>query len=101
VLLGLNRQLADWTIEEQTLAVFRYREEYDTSGTVRKENFGERYTAPTERISDVRTTFLAGITVAPSKSFDVRLLFTPTQLIFPNGLSEEDSQWWIGIRLFP
>jgi len=101
VLLGLNRQLADWTIEEQTLAVFRYREEYDTSGTVRKENFGERYTAPTERISDVRTTFLAGITVAPSKSFDVRLLFTPTQLIFPNGFSEEDSQWWIGIRLYP
>jgi hypothetical protein len=100
-LFGLNRQVADWTIEEMTLAVFAYREQYDNSGTIRKENFGERYTQPTERISDVRTTLLAGITVAPSESFRVQLLLTPTQLDLPDGSSKSDYQWWIGLKLYP
>jgi hypothetical protein len=102
-LFGLNRQIADWTIDEMTFAIFAYREQYDNGvvGITRKENFGERYTQPTERISDVRTTLLAGITVAPSESFRVQLLLTPTQLDLPDGSSKSDYQWWIGLKLYP
>ncbi len=100
-LFGLNRQISDWNIEEVTLALFTYRERQDNSGSTRKDNFGERYTSPPEKVSDIRTTVLAGITVSPSRVFNVRLLLTPTQLDLPDGSSKSDFQWWIGITLYP
>jgi hypothetical protein len=101
LLFGLNRQISDWRIEDVTLALFDYRHRWDGSGSTRKDNFGERYTLPPEKTSDIRTTVIAGITVSPSPLFNVRLLLTPTQLDLPDGSSKSDFQWWIGILFYP
>lgn len=101
LILGLNRQISTWEIDDVTLAIFEYREKTSNTGTTIKRNFGERYTQPKEKLSDIRTTFLGGITFAPSKLFSARLLFTPTELELPDGTSKSDFQWWIGLNLYP
>ncbi|MBI3585688.1 MAG: hypothetical protein HY088_00985 [Ignavibacteriales bacterium] len=101
LLLGINRKLSSWKIEETTLALFRFREEATQDGTTRKDNFGERYTMPKETVTDVRTTVLAGITVFPSKLFNIRLLVVPNFVDTYEGSKFQDLQWWIGINLFP
>lgn len=101
VLLGLNRHISRWEIEEVTLAIFKYRNQTNNSGTTSKTDFGERYTSPKETISEVQTTFLAGFTVSPSKLFSARLLMTPTQYENLGGGTRIDFQWWIGLSLYP
>jgi hypothetical protein len=101
VLLGLSRTMTRSKVEDVTLAIFRYRETNSNGTIMRQENFGERYTTPTEEISDVRTTFLAGLTAAPSKHFSVRLLVVPNFKDTFDGSELEDLQWWVGVSLTP
>lgn len=102
LLFGLNRSMAEWEIDDVTLAIFDYRVQANQGGTTRKTNFGERHTMPKERVSDIRTTFLAGLTVSPSSVFSVRLLVVPhfvDRMFEGSDLSE--LQWWIGVSLKP
>jgi len=101
LLLGLNRKMSRWEIEEVTTALFDYRDQTNASGSSSKTNFGERYTTPKETISDISTTFLLGVTVFPSQAFNVRLLLTPTTIEQPDGSDKVSFQWWIGLRLYP
>jgi hypothetical protein len=102
VLFGLNRSMAEWEVDDVTLAIFDYRVHSNQSGTTRKENFGERYTMPKERVSDIRTTFLAGLTVSPSSVFNIRLLVVPNFVDRAYEGSElSELQWWIGVNLLP
>ena len=101
VLLGLNRTMTRSTIDDITLALFRYRQA-NVNGTVtREENFGERYTTPQEKVSDVQTTFLAGLTAAPTKQFQVRFLVVPNFRDTFDGSELNELQWWIGVSLTP
>jgi hypothetical protein len=100
-LLGLNRTMSQWEADDVTLARFRYRVTTTNEGTARKENFGERYTAPTERVTDVETTFLAGVEVHVARAFGVRLLAVPTYLETYEGNEFQGLQWWIGLTLTP
>ncbi len=101
ILLGLNRKMTNWDIDDMTLAIFKYRETTVDSVTTKKTNFGERYTEPSERRSDVQTTMLGGITIAPSKFFNVRLLAVPNFTNTYQGTTLKEFQWWIGISLYP
>lgn len=101
LLFGLNRSLSEWEIDDVTTAIFNYRVRSNANGTTEKRNFGERYIQPKERISDVQTTFLAGLTVAPSNVFNIRLLVVPHFTDTYDGSELSQLQWWIGMSLMP
>jgi hypothetical protein len=101
VMLGLNRTMTQWRIDDRTLALFRYRVMSTNGGVTRQENFGERYTAPTEEVTDVRTTFLAGVSLNATRAFQIRLLMVPNFVEKYDGTELEQLQWWIGLRLAP
>jgi hypothetical protein len=101
ILLGLNRTMTQWEADDVTLARFRYRVVTSNEGETRQENFGERYTAPTETTTDVQTTFLAGLTLRVARAFNVRLLVVPNFHETYEGTEFQDLQWWIGLTLTP
>ena len=101
VLVGLNRDMAQWKISDVTLARFDYRETSSNGVIERKEYFGERYTMPTEQVTDVRTAFLAGLSLHVSRAFSVRMLMVPNFQDTYEGTELQDLQWWIGLSLSP
>jgi len=101
VLLGLNRDMSEWKIQDVTLARFAYRETANDGVVERKENFGERYTMPTEQVTDVRTAFLAGLSLHVSRAFSVRMLMVPNFQDTYDGTELQDLQWWLGLTLSP
>ncbi len=98
---GFNRSMSRWTIDDVTLARFHFRETTIDTTTVRKENFGERYQLPEEKRTDIKTTVLGGLTVSPSKLFNLRLLVVPNFSDTYNGSELSDLQWWVSLNLFP
>jgi hypothetical protein len=101
ILLGLNRAMSQWEAEDVTLARIRYRVITTGEGETRRENFGERYTAPPERVTDVQTTFLAGLDVNVNRALGVRFLVVPNFHETFEGTEFQDLQWWIGLTLTP
>jgi hypothetical protein len=67
---------------------------------VKKTNFGERYTQPKERRTDIETSFLAGLTISPSHVFNIRLLAMPNFKDSYNGSELSDWRLWIGVNMF-
>ncbi|MBC8182153.1 hypothetical protein H8E88_13650 [candidate division KSB1 bacterium] len=101
LMFGLNRKMSSWEIDDVTLAIFNYREQTKDSTTVKKTNFGERYTQPQERRSDIETSVLAGLTIAPTKFFNIRFLVMPSFRDAYDGSELSELRWWIGVNLFP
>ena len=101
ILLGLNRAMTTSRVDDVTLALFRYRQSTSNGVITKEENFGERYTAPPEELSDIRTTFLAGLTARPSPHFGVRLLVVPNFEDTSDGSELNSLQWWIGVNIVP
>jgi hypothetical protein len=100
-LFGVNRDMSRWKIQDVTTAIFRYRESVHNGVVERKENFGERYTEPTEEVSDVQTAFLAGLTIAPVEALRLRLQMVPIFREGYDGTELQQLQWWIGLTLTP
>jgi hypothetical protein len=101
VLLGLNRSMISSNVKEVTLALTQYNHTNYNGTITHNYDYGERYTTPEESVSDVRTTFLAGVTVAPSKDFRVRLLVVPNFRDTYDGSKIEGLQWWISLNILP
>ncbi len=101
ILLGLSRDMAHWKIDDATLALFRYSTSDNNGSVVEQTNFGERYTTPTEEVTDVRTTFLAGLTISPSARFQVRALMVPNFRDTFDGSELDQLQWWVGLTVRP
>jgi hypothetical protein len=101
VLLGVNRDMSAWNIDDVTLAMFRYRKTTENATVTRKDNFGERYTVPNENESDVRTTLLAGLTVSPSEKLNLRLLLVPNFRQGYEGQELDQLQLWLGVTVTP
>lgn len=102
LMLGLDKQLSEWKMTDQTLVI--YYQDYENnsySGITNKSNYGELYVSPSQDISNVNTTFLAGLTVSPSKEFNVRLLLSPSVRASFGGVSVTNFQWWLGLNLYP
>ena len=100
-LVGVNRTMSSWEVNDVTLAVINARDRKSSNGNEYKENFGERYTMPRERVSDVRTSFLAGLTAEPSPYFKIRLLVTPNVVDDYEGSHIQDLRWWLSFQLTP
>jgi hypothetical protein len=100
-LVGISRTMSSWEINDVTLAVISVRDRQTTSGNEHKENFGERYTMPRERVSDVRTSALVGLTARPSTLFNIRLLVTPNIVDDYDGSHIQDLRWWLAFQLTP
>ncbi|MCR4439564.1 MAG: hypothetical protein QHJ34_13565 [bacterium] len=99
LLLGLNRSMKQWEITDVTTAIFAFREVTEDSVRSRKTDFGERYTEPREKRSEVQTTFLAGVTLRPSARFGARLLAVPHYASTPAGMTLREMQWWLALTL--
>ncbi len=98
ILIGVSREMREWRLSEQTLALFDSRIEIiDGQRTVR-HNFGERYREPTEYRTDVSTAGLFGIIASPSPNFDIRLLVSPN---WSNSYDSRRTQWWLGFQVRP
>jgi hypothetical protein len=100
-MIGLNRNMTSWSIDDVTLALFRYRSTMQNGVETRKTNFGERYTVPSENASDVRTTLLAGIGISPSEKLNLRLLMVPNFREGLDGQELDQLQLWLGLTVTP
>ena len=102
LLVGLDRQMSAWKMTDQTLVIYYSDFENSSSGgPSSKTNYGELYAVPDQSISEVNTTFLAGLTVSPAEKFNVRLLFSPNVRANFSSIAVNNFQWWIGLSLFP
>jgi len=93
MMLGINRILKSWDIEEQTTAYFTRREKTENGQTRVETNFGERYTQPRQRITEDATDFISSFEVAISPKFRINLLVDPA--------FEDEfriAQWWLSFR---
>ena len=99
--MGISRIMSSWEINDVTLAVIQLRDRQGTWGAEKKENFGERYTMPKERVSDIRTSGLLGLTARPSGLFGIRLLITPNVVNEYDGTHIQDWRWWLSFQLTP
>lgn len=94
VILGLNRILNGWKIEDRTTAYFTKRERNENGQITIENNFGERYTQPTEKITEDFTKLMAGLNISITKSFKINLLVDPE---FNNPTTFlRLAQWWLG-----
>lgn len=98
-ILGLNRTMVSTNISEVTLVENWYNQNNSNGTITRRENYAERYTTPKVTESDVRTTFLAGITVTPAKEFSLRLQVVPNFKDYYDGSKMEGLQWWISLKI--
>ena len=100
ILFGVNRSMKRWHVEDVTLALFGYRIQTTNSVSKWEELFGERYTQPEEKRSDVTTALLGGLTINPSMHFNIRLLMVPNFAKTYQGTELREFQWWIDFNLF-
>lgn len=89
-MLGLNRILNGWEINNKTTAYFAKRERNDNGQITIENNFGERYTQPTQKITEDFTKIIAGLNVKLSEAFKVNLLVDPE---FDDEF--RFAQWWL------
>ncbi|MCU0453004.1 MAG: hypothetical protein MUE68_05055 [Bacteroidetes bacterium] len=101
LLLGLNRTASTWEAEEVTLAVFERRLTVDQNGTTTRTMFGERYTQPRERSSEVRTSLMAGLVVSPTPSLSIRFIGVPNCVDTYHGTELSDIQLWLSLTVRP
>ena len=101
LMFGVNRRIVGWQITDVTLAVFDYREEVENGTTEFRENFGERYRQPEERLTDTQTTLIGGLTITPADRFHIRLLMAPHFSQGWGGTTLREFQWWISLTATP
>ena len=91
LVLGFNRILNGWEIEDRTTAYFTRREKNDNGQVTVETNFGERYTQPTEKITEDFAKVMTGVNVNLTKALKVNLLLDPE---FDDEFRL--AQWWLG-----
>lgn len=101
MLVGITREMAEWRIEDETLARIASRTTTINGQTEVRTNFGERYREPVEQRTDVNTDVLLGVTVTPADRFDVRLLLMPSWQDDGYGASVRQYRWWLGLTFRP
>jgi hypothetical protein len=101
ILVGITREMAEWRIEDETLARIEERSVTVNGQTDIRTNFGERYREPVEQRTDVDTDLLLGVTVTPADRIDVRLLMMPSWHDDAYGTSVRKYRWWLGMTFHP
>jgi hypothetical protein len=91
IILGFNRILNGWQIEDRTTAYFKKRQKNDNGQVGVESNFGERYTQPSQKFTEDFAKIVAGVNVCLSKSLKINLFLDPE---FDNKIRL--AQWWLG-----
>jgi len=99
IVFGINRQLTNWEITDQTTAWFDYQHVTSDGVQESRTDFGERYTLPKEKRSDTSTMILGGLIIHPSRQFQIRLVMMPRWEQTVSGTEFEEFQWWIHFNL--
>ncbi len=99
MLLGVNRVLKSWRIEDETVAFFDIRREIENDDTRVEENFGERYHQPDQKFTEDYTDLIISFEVAPNEEFKIRLTLDPE---FGSDAYYGDdfriAQWWLSFH---
>ncbi len=98
LILGINRTMSRWIIDDETLAKFDFRETVENSNTTRNENFAERYTSPQEKRTQIQTTMMGGIVFHPNENLSVRMLAVPRFEDRYNGSELSTVEWWLSLN---
>lgn len=98
---GITREMAAWSIEDETLALFDRRTTVTDGRTETRTGFGERYREPREQRTEIDTDVLLGVTVTPADRFDIRLLALPTWHGSSGSNDLETRRWWLSFRFRP
>jgi hypothetical protein len=77
LLVGINRTMNFWKIENTTLVLYDYRRRVENDEILIETMTGERISEPDERISATNTNFLVGITFSPVSDISVQFLASP------------------------
>lgn len=102
VLVGINRTMNFWKIENTTLVLYDYRKQVVDDETLIETMTGERISEPDERISVTHTNFLFGVTFSPVSNISVQLLASPG--IEDHSLLDETirgTQYWLTVKFRP
>ena len=101
LMFGINRRMATWKIKDVTLETYNYWKEIKDSVGSEKYNLKRGFYEPVEKRTEVETTFISGVTVTPSNSFNVRLLIVPNFRDEYDETKLRNINWWIGINFYP
>jgi len=102
LLVGINRTMNFWKIENTTLVLYDYRRQVQNGETLVETMTGERISEPDERISATHTNFLVGITFSPVANISLQLLASPG--IEEHSLVDEKisgTQYWLNVKFRP
>ena len=93
LMLGVNRILNAWEINDQTTAYFTVREQSNNGEVKNEKNFGERYSQPRQRITENSTDFITRLNVSITPAFNINLLVDPEfESMF------RIAQWWLAFN---
>ncbi len=93
MMVGANRVLKSWKIEDETIAFFDRRERTENGETNVEENFGERYHQADQKFTEDYTDLILSCEVIPKDEFRIRLILDPE---FDNNL--RIAQWWLSFH---
>ena len=92
-MLGINRKVENWEIEEVTTAYFNRRIRTDQNQTSDESNFAEKYTSPKKNRTEKDTDFIARCGVKITEDFKINLLVDPE---FESNF--RIAQWWLNFQ---
>jgi|GEM_PF-2947470 len=93
ITLGLDRVLRSWTVENETLAVFSYRESIENEQSSSHSDFAESYLTAPQTISEDALEFFIAARYAVSPDMTVELQLDPD---FPGVFNV--SQWFLSLQ---
>ncbi|MBU1095229.1 MAG: hypothetical protein KKB34_02005 [Bacteroidetes bacterium] len=93
MMLGVNRILNAWKIEDVTTAIFSNRTRIENGIKKEENNFGERYTQPDERLTEDYFDIINSFHINISDQLKVELIMDPE---FENTFRIE--QWWLSFK---
>ena len=77
IMIGLNRILSSWEINDRTIAYFKERQRIVNDESNTERNFGESYSRPAKKISEDYVKVFTNFEVRLSPVFKIRLLLDP------------------------
>ncbi len=103
---GVNQRLTGWWYKKDNssrVVDFLEKQSPDSDETYRilQSPNGYDFTYQGTTRSDITTTVLAGVTISPSRHYQVRFMMTPHFIKTNDGTKLREVQWWINLNLSP
>ena len=93
LMLGINRKMEGWDIQDKTTAYFTMRERNENNIVKKEINFGERYTQPSKKITENNTSVITKLFASITPALKINLLLDPE---FESQF--RIAQWWLSFE---